>query len=71
MKFVLIIWVCSFLGSNACLPPIEHPKVFNSWYECSRAAYKESGKLLSKMGYADVNQYRIATRYTCKSTYTY
>ena len=71
MKFVLIIWVCSFLGPNACLPPMEHPKVFNSWYECSRAAHKESLKLLSKMGYAYVNQHQIGIKYNCKPSYTY
>ena len=70
-KFVLIIWVCSFLGSNACLPPIEYPKVFDSWYECSRAAHKESGALLSKMGYAYVNQYQIGTKYNCRPVYIY
>ena len=65
MKFVLIIWVCSFLGSNACLPPIEYPKVFDSWYECSRTAHIESAKVLSKMGYAYVNKHQIGTKYSC------
>jgi hypothetical protein len=71
MKFVLIIWVCSFLGQNACLPPIEYPKMFDSWYECSRAAHVESARILSKMGYAYVNKHQIGMKYQCKPSYTY
>ena len=65
-KFVLIIWACSFLQGNQCMPPIEYKKTFNSWYECSRAAHTESNSLLSKLGYKYVNDYRIGTRYTCR-----
>jgi hypothetical protein len=71
MKFILIIWVCSFLGQNACLPPMEHSTMYDSWYECSRDAHVESIKLLSKMGYAYVNKYEIGTKYNCRSVYTY
>ena len=71
MKFILIIWVCSFLGKNACLPPVEYPTMYDSWYECSRDAHVESVKILSKMGYAYVNKYEIGTKYNCRSVYTY
>ena len=68
MKFTLIIWVCSFLGNPAaCLAPIEYPKLFNSWYECSRTAHTESVQMLSKMGYKYVNDNRIGFSYSCKS----
>ena len=41
IKFALIIWVCSFVGNpGACLPPLEYPKQFDSWYECSRTAHQ-------------------------------
>ena len=71
MKFVLIIWVCSFLQGNACLAPIEYPTTYNSWYECSRDAHTESIKLLSKMGYAYVNKYQVGTKYNCRAEYVY
>jgi len=64
-KFVLIIWVCSFLGVDLCMTPIEYPKTFDSWYECSRAAHTQSKIILSKMGYKLVNEGKIATRYAC------
>ena len=66
MKYVLILWVCSFIEGNGCLPPVESAKVFDTWYECSRAAHKESINILQKMGYANVNKYRVGTKYTCK-----
>ena len=69
IKFVLIIWVCSFAGNQAaCLPPMEYPKHFNSWYECSRTAHTESVKMISKMGYKYVNDNKIAMKYSCKIT---
>ena len=71
MKFVLIIWVCSFLQGNACMAPLQYPLMYNSWYECSRDAHVESVKLMSRMGYKYVNDYRVGTRYTCKAVETY
>jgi hypothetical protein len=66
-KFALIIWVCSFAANpTACLPPMEFPMHFDSWYECSRAAHKESLGMISKMGYKYVNENKIAMSYTCR-----
>ena len=66
MKFILIIWVCSFVGNNGCLPPVESKKLYNSWYECSMAAHKESATLMQRMGYADVNKFQVGTKYSCR-----
>jgi len=67
IKFSLTIWVCSFLGTQSvCMPPIYSPALYNSWYECSRAAHQESIKIYSKMGYKYVNDNKIAMRYTCR-----
>ena len=67
MKYILIIWVCSFAGNPAtCLPPMEYPKHFNSWYECSRTAHSESVKMIGKMGYKYVNDNKIGMSYSCR-----
>jgi len=66
IKFTLTIWVCSFLGQNMCMPPVQSPILYDSWYECSRAAHKESLKILSKIGYKIVNDKKIAMKYTCQ-----
>ena len=71
VKYILIIWVCSFIPGNACLTSIEYPTMYNSWYECSRDAHVESIKLMSKMGYKYVNDYKVGTKYRCKAIPTY
>jgi len=71
MKYILIIWICSFVGNNGCMTPMESPKLYNSWYECSRDAHMESVKLLGKMGYRYVNDYKVAMKYSCKPAQTY
>ena len=65
-KFILIIWVCSFLGGEVCMAPIQSPVTYNSWYECSRAVHQESLKIMSKLGYKVINEKRIAMKYRCK-----
>jgi len=66
IKFTLIIWVCSFLGQNLCMAPLTSPILYDSWYECSRAAHQESRQILAKMGYTMVNAGKIAMKYTCQ-----
>tara|TARA_R100000656_G_scaffold19979_1_gene18070 strand:- start:897 stop:1049 length:153 start_codon:yes stop_codon:yes gene_type:complete len=45
---------------------MEYPKHFESWYECSRTAHKESAQILSKLGYKYVNENKIGMKYSCK-----
>jgi len=71
MKYILIMWVCSFVNNNGCLPPVESKITYDSWYECSVAAHKNSVSLLQKMGYAEVNKYKVGTKYTCRLTQTH
>jgi len=71
MKYILIIWVCSLIQGNACMAPIEYPTLYDSWYECSRAAHSESISIMSKMGYKNVNDYKVGTKYSCKQVATY
>ncbi len=60
------MWVCSFLQGQVCMPPIQSPVMYSSWYECSRAAHQESVKIMSDLGYKVVNRDRIAMKYRCK-----
>ena len=66
IKFSLTLWVCSFLSAQSvCMPPVQSPMLYNSWYECARAAHQESVKIYAKMGYKMVNESKLATRYIC------
>ena len=71
MKFVLMIWVCSYLGQNLCMTPIESKILYDSWYECSREAHTQSKKILANMGFKVVNDARLATKYNCMQVRTY
>ena len=66
VKFTLIIWVCSFLEGQTCAPPITIDTIYDSWYECSRAAHTESIRVMSKLGFKEVNQYKLSTKYMCR-----
>ena len=72
IKFSLLIWVCSFLGTSpACLPPMEFPKQFDTWYECTRGAHSEALFMISKMGYKYINENKIAMSYSCRKVEVY
>ena len=53
IKYILTIWVCSFLEGQVCMPPIHSPIVYNSWYECSRASHEESLKIMATHSWGD------------------
>ena len=53
------------MQENACMKPIKYPQLFNSWYECSRAAHIQSVKILRRGGYVWVNKYKVGTKYSC------
>jgi len=72
MKFMLIIWVCSFLGGTSqCYPPLESSVLYDSWYECSRDAHTQSKKILATIGFKAVNDGQMGTKYHCRPIYTY
>ena len=50
------------------MAPIQSPIMYESWYECSRAAHKESLKIMSKLGYTVVNKDQIGMKYRCKGS---
>jgi len=65
MKFVLIIWVCTFLH-NECSPPIQHQKLYPNWKQCVDAAYDYSITFLTQQNIEDVNNMKLATKFVCK-----
>ena len=63
MKFILTVWICSFINFE-CTPPINYPQHFDTWSECVAEALNISQELLAKQD--DINDYRLATKYLCK-----
>jgi len=72
MKFILVLWVCSFLPGQplVCFPPMKFPTIYNSWYECSIDAHTQSKKVLSTIGFKRVNDIKMGTKYICKEVGT-
>ena len=66
-----MIWVCSFLGGQTCLPPITYPSVFDSWLECSKTAHLESIELMDSFDPDFVNEYEVGMKYNCKRVAVY
>jgi hypothetical protein len=64
MKFILAISLCSFVN-NTCLPPVEVIKPYNSWKECSIAAYEISKAMIIAQQDPYVNNNKLATKFTC------
>ena len=72
MKFILIIWVCSFISDTSqCFPPVEFPTMYDSWHECSRDAHTQSKRMLASLGFKQVNDAEMGTKYTCIKVNTY
>lgn len=67
MKYILVIWICSFVN-NQCSPPIEINKVFNDWNDCVHEAYNHSSNFLEKQSLDDINKLKLATKFICKET---
>jgi hypothetical protein len=64
MKFILAISLCSFVN-NQCLPPVEIETHYDSWKECTVSALIISKKLLDTQTVKDVNDAKLATKYSC------
>ena len=65
MKFILIIFLCSFINDQ-CLSPIEIKQEYNSWKECTIAAFEVSKELIIKQEDSFINNNKIATKFICK-----
>ena len=67
MKFILTLYVCSYLDLT-CSPPVEYPKIFNNWHDCVIEALDETKQLIKEVPQDVVNKNRLATKYTCPQT---
>ena len=64
IKFTLVIFLCSFID-NQCLPPAEVKQSYNSWKECTIAAYELSKKLILLQEEKLINKNKLSTKFTC------
>jgi len=65
MKFILIIFLCSFINDQ-CLSPIEIKQEYNSWKECTLAALEISTEIMLLQEEEFVNKNKVATKFVCQ-----
>lgn len=67
MKYVLVLYLCSFLNTTPeilqqSISPIEYP----TYYDCLSDGYIQSyGKILA-IGVNEVNKHHLAIKFECK-----
>jgi len=70
VKYVLILYLCSFAGQPQCtsssIPSVE----FNSHYDCITEGYKHAYIKLKEFPVEEVNQQKLAIRFACQEVNT-
>ena len=65
MKYILVLYLCSFMNTPKCDNGMIISQ-YNSWKECAVAGYEQSG--INFAAYPDelVNKNKVAIRFECK-----
>ena len=71
MKFLLTIWVCSFIQGTNCSMPMIYPTMYDTWKECSETALSESLRIMQKTPAEYANKYKMGIKYHCEEVSTY
>lgn len=69
MKYVLVLYVCSFLQSpTVCNDSHIVPLEFNTYTDCILQGYKSSHNTLAQLYGARIEAERLAIKFECKQT---
>ena len=66
MNYILILWVCSSITATCISPPIYQTTTFKTHYECVKAGYVDSLKLVETMGEAIIEREKLFVAFNCK-----
>ncbi len=66
MKYVLILYLCSFAGEPKCLYEQITPREYPTYYQCASAGYLRSYQALIDLGEEEVNTEKYAIKFECK-----
>ena len=66
-KFILLMLVCSNIPGNECKTIPTPITEFNTYHECIYFGYDYSSILLKEMTTEAVDEYRMYTRFDCKT----
>ena len=66
MKYVLILYLCSFVGEVKCLHEQIIPHEYPTYYDCASAGYLRSYQALMDLGIEEVNTEKYAIKFECR-----
>ena len=66
MNYILILWVCSSITATCIPPPIYQTLPYQTHYECVKAGYVDSLKLVETMGEAIIEREKLFVAFNCK-----
>ena len=66
MNYILILWVCSAITTTCLSPPIYQSTTFKTHYECVKAGYVDSFKLVEVMGKEIIEKDKLFVAFNCK-----
>jgi hypothetical protein len=71
MKYIIILYLCSFNGSQPeCLLGQVQKQEFETYSECILEGYTLSRQSLSKLNKDEINNLKLAIRFHCKEIKT-
>ena len=70
MNYILILWVCSSINNTCLSPPIYQTLPYKTHYECVKAGYRDSLKLVETMGKSIIERKRLFIAFNCKPEVT-
>jgi hypothetical protein len=66
MKFLMVMFICSYVEGNECRPIQPLITYFNTYSECAIHGYEYSTNILKKFDSTFINTYRAYTVFNCK-----
>ncbi len=71
MKYVIILYLCSFVNVQpTCFSERVIALEFDNYYECNLAGYKQSHNHLATIDKDKINKEKLAIRFQCKEIKT-
>ncbi len=66
MKFLMVMFICSYVEGNECKPIQPLITYFNTYSECAIHGYEYSINILKNFDPKIINTYRMYTVFNCK-----
>ena len=69
-KFVLIMFLCSYIPGNECKQFEPEHNDFKNYHECARNGYDSAAELMNSFSNTFVDEYRAYIIFSCKEKST-